>query len=324
MNDIKVIQYLPLTHPRATLRLVKRLNAAGVMSILDLEDSAQDPFDKDKTRDLKINARNNFLELVNSKTWEGDEFSRSIYIRVNSNKTNFFKDDIKAVLNIFNSGFPISGIFLPKVESTDQIQEAHSLIGQHTSPNNQAGSLEIIPMIETASGMENLAEMLESDKNRELFSKIHYGHFDYCLDANLWPFPDPNQDSFWSLVEPMISLILSYNKTYIHTPFPFPYNIDLFWASSRHLLNLFPNRDIWACTLNSELSLSEESDDLGPLKIVTCDTSSEHKEKEAKIIQEHFLAGRANRRSFGISNNRFIPPHQFFAAEEYLKNIKEE
>jgi citrate lyase beta subunit len=320
MSNMKVIQYLPLTHPRATLRFVKRLDAAGVMSILDLEDSAQDPFNEDKTRDLKVNARNNFLELVSSKTWEGNEFSHSIYIRVNSDKTEFFEEDIKTVLNIFNSGFPISGIFLPMVESYAQVEKLYGLVGQHTSSNNQGGSLEIIPMIETVNGMAALGDILKSDKDRCLFSKVHYGHFDYCLDANLWPFPDPDQESFWKLVEPMITLILSFNKTYIHTPFPFTNNIDLFWRSSRHLLNLFPNKNIWACTLNSELSLSQESDDPLPLKIVICDTSDGHKEKEAHTIKENFLAGRANRRSFGVSNSRFIPPHQFFAAKKFLKD----
>ena len=48
MKDINIIQYLPLTHPRATLRFIKKFDAAGVMSILDLEDSAQDPFDEEK------------------------------------------------------------------------------------------------------------------------------------------------------------------------------------------------------------------------------------------------------------------------------------
>jgi len=322
MSDIKVIQYLPLTHPRATLKFVKRLNTAGIMSILDLEDSAQDPFDVDKTRDLKVNARNNFQALINSKVWQGDEFNNPIYVRVNSSTTEFFEDDIKTVLSILDYGFPISGIFLPMVESYTQIEQLHALVGHHTLPYNPGSSLEIIPMIETANGMAGLADILESDKGRELFAKIHYGHFDYCLDANLWPFPDPNEDSFWSLVEPMVTLILSYNKTYIHTPFPFPNNIDLFWRSSRHLLNLFPNKDIWACTLNSELSLSEEPDLPLPLKIVTCDTSVEHKKKEAQIIKEDFLAGRAIRRSFGVSNNRFIPPHQYFAAEKFLKVSK--
>jgi len=322
MSDIKVIQYLPLTHPRATLKFVKRLDMAGVMSILDLEDSAQDPFDIEKTRNLKVNSRNNFQELVNSMIWQGDEFNNPVYLRVNSTTTEFFEDDIKTVLSILDSGFPLSGIFLPMVESYAQIEQLYALVGHHTSPNKLGGSLEIIPMIETANGMVGLADILKSDEGRGLFSKIHYGHFDYCLDANLWPFPDPNEDSFWSLVEPMVTLILSYNKTYIHTPFPFPNNIDLFWRSSRHLLNLFPNKDIWACTLNSELSLSEESDDLLPFKIVTCDTSAEYKEKEAKIIKENFLAGRANRRSFGVSNNRFIPPHQYFAAKKFLKDSK--
>ena len=69
------------------MRFVKKLNAAGVMTILDLEDSAQDPFDKDITRTLKINARDNFLDLVNSKTWVGDEFDQPIYVRVNSINT---------------------------------------------------------------------------------------------------------------------------------------------------------------------------------------------------------------------------------------------
>ncbi len=320
MSNLKVIQYLPLTHPRATLRFVKRLDAAGVMSILDLEDSAQDPFDKDKTRDLKVNARKNFLELVNSKKWEGDEFNHSIYIRVNSDKTEFFEEDIETVLNIFNSGFPVSGIFLPMVESYTQIEKLYRLVGQYKSKNNQEDSLEIIPMIETVKGMEGLEDILKSDNRSLLFSKVHYGHFDYCLDANLWPFPDPDQESFWKLVEPMMSLILGHNKTYIHTPFTFPNNIDLFWSSSRHLLNLFPNGNIWACTLNSELSLSEEPEDQLDFKIVTCDTSTEHKKNEARLIKENFLAGRANKRSFSVSNSRFIPPHQFFAAEKYLKN----
>ena len=55
------------------------------------------------------------------------------------------------------------------------------------------------------------------------------------------------------------------------------------------------------------------------LEISSPETSMEFKIQEAKKIQEDFLAGRANRRSFGVSSNRFIPPHQYFAAEHFLK-----
>ena len=64
MNDINIIQYLPLTHPRATLRLVKSLSAAGVMTILDLEDSAQDPFNKNSPKILKLMHEITFLRLL--------------------------------------------------------------------------------------------------------------------------------------------------------------------------------------------------------------------------------------------------------------------
>ena len=322
MRNINVIQYLPLTHPRATLRFVKRLDAAGVMSILDLEDSAQDPFDKDKTRDLKISARNNFLELVNSKAWIGDEFDHPIYVRVNASSTEFFKDDIQTILDIYSTGFPIAGIFLPMVESYDQIKETQALLEGKKSIKTQHNRLEIVPMIETATGMDALLSMLESDVHEQKFSKVHYGHFDYCLDAGLWPFPDPDHDSFWRLIEPMARSILEHKKTYIHTPFPFMDDVDLFWVASRHLMDMFPGEEMWACTLNSELSLSTEPTERALFKAHTSEFSTEFKIQEAKKIQEDFLAGRANRRSFGVSSNRFIPPHQYFAAEQFLKTTQ--
>jgi|TARA_B110000196_G_scaffold310619_1_gene313584 citrate lyase beta subunit len=319
MNDINLIQYLPLSHPRATMRFVKKLSAAGVMCILDLEDSVQDPFNKNLTKELKTNARDSFLKFVRSKAWSGNEFQRPIYVRVNSMNTEFFEDDIKMILKIVSAGFPVSGIFLPMVESYTQITETHALLEACKNNFNNQDYLDIVPMIETTAGMSALEHLLESDKNNQKFSKVHYGHFDYCLDAKLWPFPDPDHHSFWALAESIASLILRHKKTYIHTPFPFTSNQSLFWAASRHLLQLFPNQDIWVCTLNSELSMSTESMGGTPLKPYTPDSSIEFKLKEAQLIHGNYLAGRANRRSFGVSGNRFIPPHQYFAADQYLK-----
>lgn len=318
MKEVCIIQYLPLTHPRATLRLVKKLGAVGVMTILDLEDSAQDPFNKDITRDLKISARNNFLQLVDNNSWDSNSFNAPIYVRVNAVDTEFFIDDVKMLIEVINSGFPVSGIFLPKVEFYSQIQEIHSSL--ETLEKSGTNNVEIVPMIETRLGMANLKKILEADEANSIFSKIHYGHFDYCLDAKLWPFPDPQHDSFWNLIKPMINLILRNNKTYIHTPFPFPNNIDLFWASYKYLKSLYPKKNIWACTLNSEISFSVEKKNNPSLVINTPDLSKKCKIEEAKLIKKYYLAGRANRRSFGIYNDRFIPPHHYFAAEEYLKN----
>ena len=161
-------------------------------------------------------------------------------------------------------------------------------------------------------------------KDSNLFKRIHYGHFDYCLDAKIWPFTDPIHSDFWDIIKPIAELIQSYNKTYIHTPFPFPKDESLFWASSFYIKTLFPSLDIWICTLNSELSLSKQPSEIIPLEIVNPDVSKTYLIDEANKICADFLDGRANKRSFSVSDNRFIPPHQYFAAKNYLQSLGEE
>ena len=39
-----------------------------------------------------------------------------------------------------------------------------------------------------------------NEKVFDLFSKVHYGHFDYCLDSELWPFQDPYHTEYWNII----------------------------------------------------------------------------------------------------------------------------
>lgn len=171
-------------------------------------------------------------------------------------------------------------------------------------------------MIETVKGMDNLENILKSDQDLLLFKYVHYGHFDYALDANLWPFPDPDHKAFWDIVLNISKLVLRYKKVYIHTPFPFMNNKDLFWQAAHFLEKEFPNEELWICTLNSELSLSDDNDE--SLKILNYKYSLEDSLNLAKLIKNDFLNGRANKRSFSVGSDRFIPPHQYFAAINYL------
>jgi hypothetical protein len=313
MKKYNIIQYLPLTHPKATFRFMRRLNSSGVMCILDLEDSAQDPFDKTITANLKNNARSNFLNLASNSDASAYQSSIPTFVRVNDMKTTFFEDDMNAIVDIVNTGFPIDGIFIPKVNNYDEIICADEILAKTKN------DVEIVPMIETKEGMQNLENILAADADNDRFSKIHYGHFDYCLDSNLWPFPDPNHLDFWNLILPMAKLIHSFKKTYIHTPFPFPNNSELFWSSADYLQTLFPDENPWICTLNAELSNSQPPKEKSPINFIELDQSKESATKEANIIQADFLSGRANKRSFGVSSGRFIPPHQYFAALNFLE-----
>ena len=89
MTQIPIIQYLPLTRPRATARLAREFARSGIMSILDLEDSAQDPFDMVVTRELKKEARNGLLRISEKRDWPG---STQIYVRINATSTDFFEE----------------------------------------------------------------------------------------------------------------------------------------------------------------------------------------------------------------------------------------
>lgn len=312
MNRSVLIQYLPLSHPKAALRVVKKLGNNGIKSIIDLEDSVQDPFNLETTQQLKNNARIRFLDLISNEKFDETVFKEPIFLRINSSDTNYYHSDIETILKVCETKFPLEGIFLPKVEEYSQIKELHELI------HREGFKLKIVPMIETAKGMKNLKNILESDTSMKLFKYIHYGHFDYALDSGLWPFPDPNHQKFWDIVLNISKLVNEYNKVYIHTPFPFMDDQNLFWQASHYLENNFPNKELWLCTLNSELSLSVVNNETD-LEILNPEYTVEQCIQKAESIKNDFLNGRANKRSFSVGSNRFIPPHQYFAALKYLK-----
>ena len=82
----------------------------------------------------------------------------------------------------------------------------------------------------------------------------------------------------------------------------------------------YSSNSIVFCTLNAELSLSEQTDE-NKIEFIEYPRDEANLRKLAVEIIKDFEANRANKRSFGVSNNRFIPPHQYFAAQNYLKHI---
>ena len=84
LNSNKIFQYLPLTHTRATFRLVTKLHKHKVTSILDLEDSAQNPFSLNETEIIKSDARKNLISYIKSERFNNSDFQATPYIRINS------------------------------------------------------------------------------------------------------------------------------------------------------------------------------------------------------------------------------------------------
>ena len=248
---MQLLQYLPLTRPLAVKALSKRLNKNKVMLILDLEDSIQDPFSESKTKILKENARNNLYWLSNKNIQTSSK--NKIFIRINSIGTSYFKKDLEIIKKIIlEDQLLISGLFLPKIENYKQIEYIQNFF-------NFYKDLLYVPIIETKEGMINLELILKNDSDNNYIYAIHYGHFDYCLDTQAWPFPDPFHNEFWDIVNKVANLAIRYNKIYVHTPFFFLKNEKIFWGSEAHLKSRYKKLKYFLTSINIDISLSKKN-----------------------------------------------------------------
>lgn len=100
------------------------------------------------------------------------------YIRVNAFSTEFCYGDAVAVV-----GPGLDGIILPMVESREQLVAFDWLVGALERERGlPAGSVDIIPIVETAKGIAN-AQAIAASGTR--VKRIAFGAGDYTLDVNM-------------------------------------------------------------------------------------------------------------------------------------------
>jgi citrate lyase subunit beta/citryl-CoA lyase len=104
--------------------------------------------------------------------------SKPAYVRVNALTTPFCYDDLKQIA----LGGP-EGIILPKAESESELKTVDWVLTQLEAENDRAsGSIELIPIIETAAG---LAAADQIAKAVPRVRRLAFGAVDLALDMNL-------------------------------------------------------------------------------------------------------------------------------------------
>lgn len=142
-------------------RFSKALDSGANAVVLDLEDAVPEE-DKEAARNAIRIAWPNF----------SDEQKNRLVIRTNSPGTKFYAADL-----IMAQELNVSCILIPKSESVDQINGAALIL-----PNTA-----IIPMIETALGLDNLREIANSNQ----VIRLALGNLD--LQADLGMVCDPDE-----------------------------------------------------------------------------------------------------------------------------------
>lgn len=155
-------------------RVEKALTLDADAVIVDLEDSVATS-DKAATRAPVAQA------LTRPRRGRG-------YVRVNAASTPFCYADLVATLHP-----GIDGVFLPKVESAAELHAVDWLIANLERERGvPEGRVELVPMIETAAGVQRIDRILQARHLRTYSAawrvkRVAFGAADYANDAGLSP-----------------------------------------------------------------------------------------------------------------------------------------
>jgi len=144
--------FVPGTRPE---RFLKALDSGASAVVLDLEDAVAEE-DKESARNAIRNAWPQF----------SDEQKQRLVIRTNSPGSKFYSADL-----ILAQELKVSCLLIPKSESLDQINGAALVL-----PNTA-----IIPMIETAIGLDRLREIANSNQ----VLRLALGNLDLQADLGM-------------------------------------------------------------------------------------------------------------------------------------------
>jgi len=141
----------------------KTKDLAADAIILDLEDSV--PMMEKETARI----------FVADGVREIGSRGKKVFVRVNSLSTGLTKKDIQ-----YSVQKSLDGIVLAKTESEDDVLQAEKMILEFENETNlPAGSITIIPLIETAKGIVNLEEIARAS-NRVI--ALCFGALDFTRD----------------------------------------------------------------------------------------------------------------------------------------------
>jgi len=165
VNLLRSFLFVPGHHAR---RIDKAFGSAADAVIIDLEDAVPSA-EKEAAR-------------ANAAAALSDRGAPAAFVRVNGAADPGCLEDLVAVVRP-----GLAGVVLPKAESVAQLLALDWAIGQlESSQGLRPGAVELVPLIESARGVEDAASLAASAAR---VRRLTYGVADYSLDVGLQPDP---------------------------------------------------------------------------------------------------------------------------------------
>ena len=215
---------------------IKKYNEMGSIICFDLEDGIDNWINVEEN-DLLKNVHKRILNELLIKIQEEITCIR-IGIRINSFSSFYHHSDIEFLAKFTN----INSIIIPKVENAFEFNQTLEYIKL-----NQVKFNEILPLIESKKGIENLSEIINVDKQ---IKKLGFGHCDYNLDINEFPFFHQDTGEYWKWVEKILADLQPSNIKFINSAYLDLENSDFFLSILSHL-NFLTNQNFGQFSLTS-------------------------------------------------------------------------
>jgi malyl-CoA/(S)-citramalyl-CoA lyase len=144
----------------------KAAGSAADVIFLDLEDAVA-PDDKEQ-------ARKNIIEALNDIDWG----KKSMSVRINGLDTHYMYRDVVDVIE--QAGGRLDLIMIPKVGTAADVYALDMLVTQIEDAKGYEKRIGFEHIIETALGMQNVAEIAAASKRNE---SLHFGVADYAAST---------------------------------------------------------------------------------------------------------------------------------------------
>jgi citrate lyase beta subunit len=277
----------------------------------DFEDSIQDCLDPINTNTLKTNYRNYFKTIINKSKLHNDKLN--IGIRINGNDSPEQLLDILVLAETKH----VSTIFIPKVSNSNQILTLRKELQKNGVSYN-----EIIPVIETKNGLNNLDEIFKTKLTK--IGGIAFGHCDYNLDNLNFPFFHQDSREYWTWISKIVEFTNSNNLCFVNSPFLQLDNVEFFKNMLTVLYSIGGN-NVGQITLTKEQTKICNSFSDNKKNIVLPKILNRLDLKVPTLFAENFIKSfekNANNKGFAINNERTIlSPQEYISSLNFQRKI---
>jgi citrate lyase beta subunit len=285
---------------------------SGAVICFDLEDSVCNWIDENQNQNLKKEYRkilNKIISEINSQSKQVN-----IGIRINSSVSKFQDLDFESI----PFGSRINTLLIPKVEKFKDIDNVENILKTRGIIFN-----EIIPIIESKKGLENLEETLEANLK---IKKVGFGHCDYNLSIQAFPFFHQVSAEYWKWVNRMIKSLKKYNIKFINSAFLNLNDSAIFQSILSHLQVIYPNNfGQFTLSHNQTILCKSFSENLitkDGIATIRFDLSY-NKRMLTSLISSFEIDNNGQGFTIKADTNTIVSPQEYCSAKLHLHKLRE-